>query len=392
MLTEKYRFALFISSLALLISALAVPNSCPAGVADIQLSGINEIVRVSQLANGGGGRGSGSIFANVFDERTETRYLCVLTADHVLKGGNNGSIAFGNTAYNTNSGPFYPASYSALGQYKYIYVEGDPNFHKPDLAVMVVPVPDTPFFQGLEPFNLVTPSSYDPDRWVYDQYNKPTVHPLDLNERYSTTLRGYGLTGPLTTITTAGNGNNPTRFAFVEDLFSYGTQRFSNNVIERYEVHSSPKYRDVMSVYQFGAGGVIGEGAGMRGDSGGPMLNDDAAVYLLSNNTLVPGFTRDIEAVFVRFVRRFIQVEDDDGNIIIVPAGEDTIRHPLRPNDPDFDMFIVDFGNQYAGVTLIPEYIDWANDECLRHVPEPGSLTLLAFGAATILLRRRRQP
>lgn len=372
-------------------SILQWTEPCPAGVPDIQLSEINEVVRVSRQQNGSGGRGTGSIFANVFNEENDTRYLCVLTADHVLRGGNGGSIAFANTPYNTNIGPFFAASHTALGSLKSIDVAFDPNPHKPDLGVMVVPVPDTAFFQGLAPFSLVTPAAYDPDNWLFDpDTDKPVVQPFEEDERYPTTLRGFGTTGPETWLRT-GRGN---RYAYLQDVFSYGTQRFSNNMIEQYELHDDGRYRDVMSINILGAGGVVGEGMGEAGDSGGPILNRVAVANLLDNNTIVPGFVEDIEGVFVRFVRSHLFAFDNNGNPTFMNyATQDTLPHPLNPLLPpanQISQFVIDFGNVTGSVTLISEYIDWANTECMNNVPEPAT-AVLVLAVMTVLSRRRRR-
>lgn len=313
------------------------------GVPDLQLGGLDQVVRVSSQPDGTGGRGSGSVFENIFHAPTDQRFLCVITADHVVKDGVNGSIAFGNTPYGMNTGPFYKADYMALGQYKEIYVNGE--FHKPDLAVMVVPVPDTPFFQTLDPLDLVE------------------VNPED----HAFTGLGYGRTGILTQVQTAAGGN---RFAYLEmenAASSYGTQRFWNNTSEGLQTDDwsldSPYYYTALltSIDTPGGGGILGEGMGMRGDSGGPILVEDPQPVTLANGTAVAGFTRDIEAVFTRAV---------------------------TPEDMLGNRFIADFGNVYAGVALIPEYIEWAYSECYSNVPEPSTLWLLAAGV--IMLRRYR--
>ncbi len=341
--------------LAAVIASMLMAVPSLAGVADLQFSTINEIVRVSQNVDGGGGRGSGSIFENFYNPAEDQRYLCVITADHVLKLGNGGSIAFGNTPYDTNFGPFYNASHAALGQYKGIEVAGDPMLHHPDLGVMVVPVPDTPFFQGLVPFNLVTP----------------------IGDEHDITIRGFGLTGPFTSITTGARGQ---RFAYVEDLDSYGTQRFYNNTIEEFELRDDGKYRDLTELFTVDAplGGIIGEGVGMRGDSGGPMLNYFPMATTLSNHTIVPGFTLDIEAVFTHAF--------DNGDAFLDPGEEDTFI-----DDEGNTRFIVDFTNIYAGVVLLPEYIDWARGECEDNIPEPGTAMLLGAGLGIMGVRRSRR-
>lgn len=335
--------------------AMVAPEALQAIVPDIQLVGENiaQLRQVVRVYHQDGRAGTGTIF-HVKDADQGHKWLCILTADHVVAGANNVRIGFGSIPYGGPPGTLYDAgTLYYRGGLKEIDIPGDPIPHNPDIAVVGVRVPN----------NVV--ANITPTQVIVDNTGDNAI-----------SMIGYGTTGVLSQWTA-------NRLGYVQDLRSYGTKRFANNLIERRGVGVRVGY--YYAYYESDlnnptdANWRTGEGAMLFGDSGGPAyISRNVPIDLVTGGT-INTFT-EFQMGVNTYISNFDFV-DNNGDGTFQPGFDQVVM--LLPGNAQP-------GSTSGGVRILPEYHEWIEESC-RLVPEPTSILVLSMGTLLILARKRRR-
>lgn len=337
-----------------------------------QYSTLNSVVQIETNL----GFGSGSVIGKRHDARTNTDWLCVLTADHVVRGASNLQVRFGDQAEIATFGGAHTAGVASATT---------PSWHMQlstlDVAIVAVQINADPrngdtrqqFFDRLQPLSMISGLS-DPRTIV------------DRNETF--TQVGYGRTAT-STITapgaTAGTG--------MQTIPRDNNRRFQNNRFERYRGAAASGYdggiyyQDTVDYFfniPAATGFLAGEGLGYAGDSGGP------ALYNQLNTQNVPAFARDTPS----------PAPPGPGTPVPQWAGGDmTILDNIIAgvfvygNSNDATDAISRYDTSFGGfVPLTPDRVAFIEGICAV-VPAPGTGGALALGLVLAVRRRRdRRP
>lgn len=304
----------------------------------------NNLYGVVRIRDENGFEGTGSVFHKM--QRGDNFWLCVLTADHVVRGATFVDVGFGNEIPGGARGPEFRAQHRFLGGDAHIVDPDDPEkFHNPDIAVLGVRV----------------------NRDIYDAANAYALadrHSLDRG-RFSDV--GYGSTG----IRHVDENGNWIGYRRVDD--SYGTKRFANGRADTASanIDYGGMYHGVVFDWTFERptnddGFTRGFGVPFDGDSGSP--------YFASRDT-------DIDIVTG-------QDPGPNSTVVTVKTEFQIAVHHGRP--PGFPLTPKLFGDQARATELVPIYRDWIEEQCSM-VPEPATLAALAAGIGALAFRRRRK-
>ncbi|MEM2125887.1 MAG: trypsin-like serine protease [Candidatus Methanosuratincola sp.] len=256
-------------------------------------------------------------------------FLCVLTANHVVKNSQDLTVGFNNIG-NPHGAP-YSAWIAAEGRFK------DLGGKSPDIAILGVKAQLNDFLNRLTPLNVIDDTNYNPG----DPF----------------TVVGYGFTGFQQDINGDGVPDG-----YREVAGTYGNKRFANNTFDRKINTAWGQWSHDAWEYDLTgpAPGIDGEGFPLRGDSGGPLLVQSPVGIPIQTQPprVINAFTRGIVGI----------VSDGDyfhGNFV---------RWNLEKE---------------RDVRITPLYKDWIMREC-EAVPEPSSILALMTATILIVVRRRR--
>lgn len=303
---------------------------------------LREVVRIY---SGNDFYGTGSVIDKIKEQRDAQGnligyYMPILTVNHVIKDATNLNVRFNNPG-NAHEGP-YTAWVVAEGKNKTFGSSQNPEH--PDLAILGIKTGRSDFLDALTGLRV--------------------LEDTDVNTGTRFTVSGFGDTGTLTDI----NGDGvPDGYRQRSDLPP--NKRFANNIFDE---KMKDRYRDTSNNFEYvhqswqydltgPIPGVDGEGYGLSGDSGAPMLIQDP--------TDIPIITQ-----YPRTIRAFT-------NGII---GLHTRR--AASADPGWNPW----GRNAFGVRITPDYRTWIYNEA-QNVPEPGSIVALTVGALLALSRKRRR-
>jgi len=295
----------------------------------------NAVVRVGrQVGNQFVGLGTGTVIDIKRDAQGPGGWLCVLTADHVVRGEQNLRIGFGNLRNLPADWPYrVPQRLVFLGPQD---PEDPTGARVVDLAILGVRVDD---LNALPQMRLPTLTLGAP---------LPDV-PL--------IVAGFGI---------QADPDPNIRDRYVGPRRSYGTYRSGRNTIEEDGVRSG--YTTLLATYRFRALTYdldffyppgqwpptdpqrdLGEAHLFSGDSGGPSFQADGNEWFL------------------------VGVHSGTNP----PRGRDAINEWANAGDLSIDV-------------SVGFYLDWINQTC-EMVPEPASLIALAVGLMGLAYGRRRR-
>lgn len=302
------------------------------------------------------GRGTGTVIGKHVDPATNDAWFTVLTADHVVRGGDGTiSIKFGDAAANKHVG--------AGGSW---YLSPSRNVRSADIALAAVKYGqlDTPertnFFNAVHTTSRGELNARGP--------GETETPPLDF------TQVGYGWTGSFVNggMRTVAGVDNPD-----------GDPRFQNNTLERWVTISDANYLYDAVRYFFnvpaGAGFLAAEGIGFAGDSGGPFFSYAGAVGWQNVGMFRQNITRNPDGT--------------GGNIPAWGGGAMQLATDLQiavftsgnSVEGGFNPFDTTRGN---GVPLTAAMNAWIND-ALTVIPSPGSAALGVLSVLCLARRRR---
>ncbi len=329
--------------------AQRVPWRAPGGGAGSTLNSVVEVF--------GAGLGTGTVIGKRQDNNGNG-WLCVLTADHVVRGAANVSVAFGDAmGQGTYGGP-------GASQFRQIH----PNLDAAVAAVNVGNLNGNPALAGF--FNSLTPVT------LGSVQNAGSA----VNQQF--TELGYGGSG---TFVVGGMQANTTTPVAPYSLQIDNNKRFQNNQIERTVRVTGGNY--TYNAIQFDMDRAMppghfldAEGISFAGDSGGPYFMSGADAQAVgafdrpddADGTFVPDWPGGVMSIFnnMQFAVHTM------GNSTPGGAG----GAPSRFNGYD-----VTTG---AGLPLTPNRVLRIQRMCGR-IPSPGSTALVGIGSI-IAFRRRR--
>jgi PEP-CTERM motif len=198
-------------------------------------------------------RGTGTIIDSFLNPATNNRFLCVLTADHVVTGGVN-SIVFPN--YTFNAAPPAAGTYPIIGSMQ---------------------IPGIGVGQNVDA-NVVLVRYGVADAFYFGVPNKKIAAASAKNDKLAEV--GFGQTGTANLV--AGKLDSITQQA-APDTPALRSKRFQNNLLTDFvannpHVANAINYKENDVTYTFdketAAGFIPGEGFGFPGDSGAPLFND----------------------------------------------------------------------------------------------------------------------
>lgn len=317
-------FALCVSLFGSAVSFAIVPDEhfLPKGVLD-------QVVRVNVGANDTF-NGTGSVIGKILQFSGGQQvgwFLCVLTANHVVKNWDDVSIGFNNPGNPLSAS--LPAWVHAEGRNKTFGSPSNPEH--PDLAILGVKVGRSTFIDNLVPLEVI------------DDTNVPV--------ETSFTVAGYGNSGYMDDI----NGDHvPDGY---REVNTPPVRRFANNRFD-YKIKDTWGQWNHQA-WEYDIDGpvpdVLGEGWPMRGDSGGPLLTYNPLPITVygSEVRIIPAFTDKIVGVVSRGAAGWVP-----------------------------------WGSKEYDVRITTEYKNWIHHECST-VPEPSAMIALTLGVATLLARKR---
>lgn len=250
----------FVAVAVVALSSLTLSQSAHATGPDNQLvpqpalPGFNTLSSVVAVVGTGGdkninNRGTGTIIDSFLNPATNNRFLCILTADHVVAAGVN-SIIFPN--YTFNAAPPAAGTYPIVGTRQVAGIGVGQNV---DANVVLVRygVAD-PFYFGV-PNKSIAAASATGDKLAEVGFGQ--------------TATANFVAGKLDSLTQQATADNP----------ATRSKRYQNNLLTSFipnSVHPGYKENDITYTFdkQTAANFVAGEGFGFPGDSGAPLFND----------------------------------------------------------------------------------------------------------------------
>ncbi len=332
-------------------------NWRPLGAGQTQFSTLNSVVQISTTNS----LGTGTIIGKNIDAGTGDAWVCVLTANHVVRGENNVQIGLGD---NFAQGTFGGADS------RHIQRGND------DMSVVGVRLGKV---QGaganaalLATYNALTPASMIPT----------TNLPSYVGRQF--TQVGYGGTGDFVAggmnarVNDAGAGNNP-RYSLNID----NNKRFQNNVINQIDPVADGTYFYDSVRFSFDPaaanGFLAGEGISYAGDSGAPYFRS-----VLSTQA-VTAFTRPGQQDWA----------GGDMDLLTDAITAVHTRGNSRPGGPGGNSFFTPYTDAAtgidsfgAGVPLTPARVAWIQEWCV-FVPAPNATA--AFAIFGLFASRRRR-
>ncbi|MBK9188238.1 MAG: hypothetical protein IPM33_04705 [Phycisphaerales bacterium] len=350
-------------------------------------SRLNSVVQVSTNT----GLGTGTVIGT--RQVGNDHWLCVLTADHVVRGSNNIQVSFGDNG--------------AIGTFG-----GADSWHiqrgQDDMAVVAVRLNAAPaglpgvtaaqfagrlnfpsFISGLNsPSDVFGETFTQAGYGGYGNWDTRPNGPVEVRPGIRTTTASIAI---------PGDPNNRRYFPHIDN-----NKRFQNNRVERSRQilqRVDPNDPTSAIIYNYtaiefdldvpqAAGLLAGEGISYAGDSGGPYFYNSLTTQFVGAMARPDGVWPDGTARPVPdWAAGDMQLLDDVlfavhtfGNTI--PGGGGNVA----PNGSTFfNPVWTSFG---GGVPLTPARIAWIQDWCSR-IPAPGTASLLGL-CGLVCVRRRR--
>lgn len=355
MIRQSTRGLLSSSMVSWVALSLSFVTSTPANgsVPKNQLTGENNFPYWTNICRVNDGGTGAVIHKRIHTDGSVT--LCVLTADHVVNQEQT-FVAFGNQG-TLNTPKFRIARYykphetvDLLGR-RGIWM-GENLYHTPDIAVLIIFVPKThrhiDFARSVSVLNLEVPTDRQGEQLLLNQ-------DINIDRRPDFLVVGFGSTGNLETDFVVGD--TTVTSGYLQELRSYGKQRYFFNKpfrIEQYagiytyanldDIQSGKLYSHYELVYQLDAPSehdfVEGEGMGMPGDSGSPVL-----VWRSYGYVIVGLHVRGTYAAY----------KDNNRNNQFDPEVDQLYKPIWRPPNNTRD----GIGARGYAVGLAPQYIAW---------------------------------
>ncbi len=318
------------------------------------ISGIPRLLSHVNISNTGG-LGSGTIIDKKVDANGDG-WLCVLTADHVVRGATNHVIGVGSGTLTTYGGAD-----------SWYLSHSPPGTRRMDIAMLGIRIGNVNNNAGAAAaYNSFAPVSLGLFGPAYDPANPNAIN------RTIFTEHGYGDSGSFVDggmQHVANNGN---------------VRRFQNNQIERWARRNNANYDYWGVQWDFNvpanAGPLLSEGLMFAGDSGGAYCTSQLE-------------TKIISAAF----RENIHVNADGTGDLIpsIPAGSqlgfwvnNLIAVNTFGNSVEGGAFNA-FGTRGAGVPMTADALLWVNEACMA-IPTPSVGAMFTFGMILMAPRRRR--
>ncbi|MBL8087135.1 MAG: PEP-CTERM sorting domain-containing protein [Chthonomonas sp.] len=302
---------------------------------------------VVRIERGDGGYGTGSVIGRFLYDNGLKGKLCVLTADHVISttgaqgGGIAGGLKIGTRNPDGSIGTPVTRNATVIGRQGKDGPQGN-GARKWDLALLEIDWG----FRDTE-YDLLAGQRYSVDVWG--------------GANLSFTSAGFGTTGDLT----KNGGPIDTGYEYFANNPAHNDkkQRFWNNRMTLAPNNTAAPGGYVHDGLEWVLDNIdpaakTGEGTGLPGDSGSPLLFDGAdTLYQPKVDTI---FTRSLRGVFNAFERRTF-------------VGG----------------FDVDWGFKGFAVRITDDNKKWIDQRCSTVVPEPASFVALSLAVSILALRRR---
>lgn len=331
-----------------------------------QFSTLNSVVALSRFGGndtGEIGEGSGTVIGKY--QSGNDAWLCILTADHVVRGNPIFiNVQFGDAGIAPAGVPNQNLSVTlgANGNGKYLQRSGE------DLGLL-----------GVRLGSIV---GNDPDttarRQFYERLNPASIEAVATGD-LTTTRRnfsnvGYGGTGNFTaTGMQAITSNNAAPFQLEID----SKKRFQNNRFERLVDVSDTRYTYTGAQADFNipaaAGFLVAEGAAFGGDSGSPLFQSTTTTQQVDAITR-PGGTNWDGGDMSLF----------SNALVAVMTRANTRPNPLNATTRDNPFNTTTM----TAIPITAARAAWINEWC-AYVPTPG--TTFALAACGVLVMRRRR-
>lgn len=289
------------------------------------------------------GSGSGAIFHN--ERIGDYRYLCLVTADHVVTGNAGITIGFeGNGATGgrfsvdptgANNGVIFHGGRTGLQDYAFMAIRARVGGG----GANALTAAQEAYLAGVQALGLIA---------------APIAN-------YSFTGYGYGRGGHQL------NQNNVqvgVQWSNANANEAFGTHRYYNNTVTAFLNNLNQggyTYNRVEWVWDINS--QAGEGQGNRGDSGGPLLVNGAPGMIGNNPVNTDGITGVLT-----------QVYGDGGYNLYQGGGQENFY----------------YGSIGRGVRFIQDDVDWLEQRCAAFVPEPSGLAVVGIGLLALSRKRRR--
>jgi len=335
----------------------------------------DEVVQV----NMNNGSGTGTIIGDMMGNITgvgPTIDLCIVTANHVVRGSTLSNIGFGTTGaanpfnYSYNGQPL--AAFTATPEASAIASGGSTGTEDMSWIGVQIPVSSLTAAQvswlqsNIHPVTFAAAPAAGNGNAGAGPYNtNPSENaqtPLAAANQFNFTEYGYGLSG---TFDAAFNAANMTNYVYLYHPANpneqYGTERYFTNTLNTFATYTSGPYTyfsESLELNQAMAG-LLGVGQGNSGDSGAPLMYNGNMQGIL---TSVWG--------------------DNAGNLYQYVSGKEG--------------FLA--SSEGLGVAFTAGDVTWlSNLDAAYCAPEPATLVILLQCSAIALfvvwrMKRRRQP